>query len=169
MPSALAPKAADDAQHRLFTFLMLTTSRLVINARRARLDLLERLVQASLATSSVRPVRPLGDAEDGADCLALPTGASSGGGGTDLVMLLRDTFAHELRQGDAPSSREMLERWLPGPMGAAVDAAVASWEVATLEAPSDGTSRPSGVAAWSGSSRRRQGLPRAAAAIGAQG
>ena len=139
VPSALAPKAADDAQHRLFTFLMLTTSRLVVNARRApRLDLLERLVQASLATSSVRPVRPLGDAEDGADCLALPTGASSGGGGTDLVMLLRDTFAHELRQGDAPlSSREVLERWLPGPMGAAVDAAVASWEVATLEAPSD--------------------------------
>lgn len=154
----LGPGVSDAAQHRLLSFLLLTSSRIVLNTRRQpRLDLLERLVSSAAAAQSLRPP-PLPEhgsqaAETSTStppCLtenchaALPPPPGAAGpsstrtsqsiAGAELIMLLRDSHM-QLREGEL-TDRQVLSRWLPGAAGAAVEAATRAWTLRELAAPS---------------------------------
>ena len=151
----LVPGASEAAQHRLLSFLMLASSRIVVNTRRQpRLELLERIVASAATAAALRP-SPLplpaapSSSSSSSAAAALPPPSTSPGGepsfldgepssgvGAELVMLLRDSHS-QLAQGDAQlTDRQMIERWLPGPAGAAVDAVTRSWQLRELPAPS---------------------------------
>lgn len=161
-PFQLAPSDAEAAQQRLLSFLLLTSSRVVMSLRRQpRVDLLERLVAAAAAAIAVRPPTATdllssslgsGGREDveargctSADCsAALPPPASVAiaggptslaGAGAELMMLLRDSNAQLSEGVKRLTDRQVLEQWLPGPAGAAVDASVKAWQLHELAPP----------------------------------
>jgi len=156
--------ALDVAQDRLLSFMMLATSRLVLNVRRQpKRDLLERTFEAALTTLTLRPPADRGNcattaastsprAIDGSalpppssvrtnDALPSPTAASrASSAATELIMVLRDTHQDILGQSAAQprmSSAQALREWLPGGAADALEAATASWQLMSIPPPTE--------------------------------
>mmetsp|Transcript_27744 Transcript_27744/g.55829 ORF Transcript_27744/g.55829 Transcript_27744/m.55829 type:complete len:1287 (-) Transcript_27744:417-4277(-) len=155
--------AFDAAQDRLLSFMMLCTSRLVLNVRRQpKRDLLERMFEAALTTLALRPpadelsraafaVSTSAEAIDDCPCCAsspallpsscvkanaLPSPPAPVASATELIMMLRDTFGHpELSQ--TISNAQALREWLPGGAADALEAATASWQLTSIPPPTE--------------------------------
>ena len=145
--------ASEAGAHKMLSLLMLSSSRIALNARRQpSTELLEKLAAAAATAAAVRPLPPPPppadpaaeanllpapapecDAAQSTHCASAAGAAAARPAGPAMTMLLRDAHLELASNGAAISEAEALGLWIPQPLGAAFP----SWGLLQLAPPSE--------------------------------
>jgi len=156
--------ALDVVQHRLLSFMMLTTSRLALNMRRQpKRDVLERALGAAITTLTIRPATTgqlaatgTGDQLVDSACFdsqrallapsctapsdALPPPAAvalRSPAAAELVIVLRDTHHEPWPPTHIHSMADAFREWLPGGAADVLEAATAPRQLMSIVPPAE--------------------------------